>query len=63
MLFFTETCISLWVPNGNVECNTDPTTVGLACDVVCDDGYTPDQDTVTCQTGDIWSATPTCLGA
>ena len=51
------------MPNGNVECNTDPTTVGLACDVVCDDGYTPDQDTVTCQTGDIWSATPTCLGA
>ena len=59
---FTETCSPPSVASGTVNCNVDPATVGDVCNVICNDGYTPDQYTVACEAGDKWLPTPTCQG-
>ena len=59
---FTETCTPLVLINGEVMCSSSPVIVGQECEVICNDRYTPDQSTVICQTGDMWSATPVCQG-
>ena len=48
--------------NGEVICNANPITVGEECNVNCNEGYTPDQNTVRCQDGGILSPTPMCKG-
>ena len=50
------------VENGEVVCILSPAIAGHECNVLCNDGFTPDQNTVTCQTGGLWSGNPTCQG-
>ena len=59
---FTDTCTPLMLTNGEVMCSLSSVIVGHECNVICNDRYTPDRSTVTCQTGDIWSDSPVCQG-
>ena len=58
----TETCDALSITNGQILCEDDPATVGLNCNVTCDDGYIESVDAVICQSGNTWSDQPTCQG-
>ena len=58
----TETCTPLVVANAEVECNLSPVFVDHECTVMCNGGFIPDRQTVTCQTGNNWSAFQVCQG-
>ena len=61
-VFLLETCTLLVMANGEVMCTFNPVITGHECNVMCNDGYTPDQNAVTCQTGNVWSDIPICQG-
>ena len=50
------------MPNGEIQCDVVPTTMGEQCQVVCDTGYASSLSMVMCGYGHMWADNPTCIG-
>ena len=62
LILFKETCVEPQVSNGRLATISRAIArPGDTTKVICDTGYTPRHDTVTCTDSRTWNPTPTCF--